>query len=433
MSRSPRWSPYGAGRRRDDRLVAAACSSATARHRARPRARPRAPAQRPRRQPPPSSQAAYTAEWPTRRPARLPCGEAAAPDADTCRIHRRVQADHGDRRAHRRVRPVQPGRRVPRRRSRSRAFAINDSDYLAKHAAGQVDPRHARTAPARTSSRNGSKGNQIVFEANPNYWGTKALDAEPRVPLERRGRPAPGSSSRPARSTASTTPAPTTSDRSRPTRALKFYPREGLNIMYIGINNTVKPFDNEKVRQAIAMGIDRKRIVDNFYPTGSEVADSLHAVRHPARLRRRPVRGTSTRPRPSSCSPSRLPETASTRSTPSSRSATASAATSRIRRRSRPDIQAQLKDNLNINATIDVQESGTFLDNAAAGKLDGIYPPRLGRRLPRHHQLPRLPLRLGLRQEVRQAVPRTSSRRSTRAPSRPTTPPARPRTPRPTT
>ena len=37
------------------------------------------------------------------------------------------------------------------------------------------------------------------------------------------------------------------------------------------------------------------------------------------------------------------------------------------------DIQAQLKANLNIDATIDVQESGTFIDNADAGKLDGIH------------------------------------------------------------
>ena len=56
--------------------------------------------------------------------------------------------------------------------------------------------------------------------------------------------------------------------------------------MYLGLNNTYAPFDDEKVRQAIAMGIDRQRIVDNFYPPGSEVASALHAVRDPERLRR---------------------------------------------------------------------------------------------------------------------------------------------------
>ena len=62
-----------------------------------------------------------------------------------------------------------------------------------------------------------------------------------------------------------------------------------MNIFYLGMNNTVTPFDNEKVRQAIAMGIDRQRIVDNFYPKGSAVARLLHAVRYPWRLRGRPV------------------------------------------------------------------------------------------------------------------------------------------------
>lgn len=44
------------------------------------------------------------------------------------------------------------------------------------------------------------------------------------------------------------------------------------NVFYIGMTNTFPPFDDVRVRQAIAMGIDRQRIVDNFYPAGSEVA-----------------------------------------------------------------------------------------------------------------------------------------------------------------
>jgi ABC-type transport system substrate-binding protein len=44
------------------------------------------------------------------------------------------------------------------------------------------------------------------------------------------------------------------------------------NIFYMGMTNTFEPFDNVDVRQAIAQGIDRQRIVDTFYPPNSEVA-----------------------------------------------------------------------------------------------------------------------------------------------------------------
>jgi peptide/nickel transport system substrate-binding protein len=53
---------------------------------------------------------------------------------------------------------------------------------------------------------------------------------------------------------------------------LALMPREGLNVFYVGFNNKFEPFNDVKVRQAIALGIDRQRIVDNFYPPGSEVA-----------------------------------------------------------------------------------------------------------------------------------------------------------------
>ncbi len=50
---------------------------------------------------------------------------------------------------------------------------------------------------------------------------------------------------------------------------LKLDPRKINNFLYLGINNTMPPFDNEKVRQAFAMLIDKQRIVDDFYAPGS--------------------------------------------------------------------------------------------------------------------------------------------------------------------
>ncbi|MDP8959157.1 MAG: ABC transporter substrate-binding protein [Actinomycetota bacterium] len=52
---------------------------------------------------------------------------------------------------------------------------------------------------------------------------------------------------------------------------LQLLPDLNPNIFYLGMSNFHEPFDQVEVRQAIAMGIDRQQIVDNFYPPGSEV------------------------------------------------------------------------------------------------------------------------------------------------------------------
>ncbi len=70
---------------------------------------------------------------------------------------------------------------------------------------------------------------------------------------------------------------------------LQLIHREALTTFYVGMNNTFQPFDDEKVRQAIAMGIDRQRIVDNFYPPGSTVAEYFTPLLPPQWLRGRPL------------------------------------------------------------------------------------------------------------------------------------------------
>jgi peptide/nickel transport system substrate-binding protein len=47
------------------------------------------------------------------------------------------------------------------------------------------------------------------------------------------------------------------------------------NTLYIGMNVDKPPFTDEKVRQAFAMAIDKQRIVKNFFPPGSSVADQF--------------------------------------------------------------------------------------------------------------------------------------------------------------
>jgi peptide/nickel transport system substrate-binding protein len=56
---------------------------------------------------------------------------------------------------------------------------------------------------------------------------------------------------------------------------LQLIEREPLNVFYLGFNVDKPPFDNEQLRQAIGYAVDKQRIVDNFYPEGSIVADQF--------------------------------------------------------------------------------------------------------------------------------------------------------------
>lgn len=148
---------------------------------------------------------------------------------------------------------------------------------------------------------------------------------------------------------------------------LQLFEREGLNIFYLGMNNLIAPFDNQFVRQAIAYGIDKQRIVDNYYPPGSSVADQFMP---PA------IFGytSSVEPFPYDPEQARALLEQSGLTLPIE-------VTLNYRDVVRgylpqpgivaQDIQAQLAD-IGINVTIEVMESGTFLDESDLGHL-GLY------------------------------------------------------------
>jgi ABC-type transport system substrate-binding protein len=56
---------------------------------------------------------------------------------------------------------------------------------------------------------------------------------------------------------------------------LKLYPRTFNNFLYLGVQNETPPWDNEKIRQALAMAIDKEAIVKDFYPVGARAADQF--------------------------------------------------------------------------------------------------------------------------------------------------------------
>jgi peptide/nickel transport system substrate-binding protein len=53
---------------------------------------------------------------------------------------------------------------------------------------------------------------------------------------------------------------------------LQILDRPAFNVGYVGFNQAKKPLDNPKVRQAIAYGLNRQEVVDNFYGGRGEVA-----------------------------------------------------------------------------------------------------------------------------------------------------------------
>ena len=151
------------------------------------------------------------------------------------------------------------------------AFGIHDSDYLTAHGTdGSLLDKPNGTGPY--TLKEWSRGNRMVFSAFDGYWGTKALtpnleyqwsdDAASRLLALQAG-------------TVDGIDNPGTDDIKtiQGDSTLQYKARAGLNVSFLGMNNTVKPWDNEKVRQAIAKGINRKQIVDNFYPAGSTAAD----------------------------------------------------------------------------------------------------------------------------------------------------------------
>ncbi len=142
------------------------------------------------------------------------------------------------------------------------------------------------------------------------------------------------------------------------------------NIFYMGFTDIFPPFDDVRVRKAIALAMDRQRIIDTFYPPGSEVAshftpcsvqfgcegdswydqdvEAAKALLAEAGL----ADGFSTKIFYRDVTRGYLP-------TPGNVAA---------------DIQAQLKETLNIDAEIVQMESGEFIQQcSSAGQCDGIH------------------------------------------------------------
>jgi peptide/nickel transport system substrate-binding protein len=252
------------------------------------------------------------------------------------------------------------------------SFAINDTAWLES----KIDPA-GTTNQAIVSEVNGTgpykleawnRGSDVTMARNDAYWGDKAkterlimrwgTEGAQRL-VELQAGTVDGIDN------VGNTDFPTVEGNPD----LQIQPREGLNVMYFGFNNKFAPFDNPKVRQAISLGIDRQRLLDNFAAPGSEIATHFTPCSIPNGCTGDPWPAFDAAAAKDLLTEAGFPDGFATKI--------------QYRDVSRgyvndqnviaQDLQAQLKQNLGIDATIEVQESATFIDNADAGKLDGIH------------------------------------------------------------
>jgi ABC-type transport system substrate-binding protein len=247
------------------------------------------------------------------------------------------------------------------------AFAIQPSEYLEETGGtGDLLERPIGTGPYMLNEW--KRGDEIVLSRFADYWGdapkTETLvfrwstEGAARL-LELQSGTVDGIDN----------PSPDDFETIEGDENLQLIRRQALNIFYIGTNNTYPPFDNELVRQAIAMGIDRNRLVDNFYPAGSEVASHFTPCSIPNACEGEEWYEFDPEKAKELLAEAGYPDGFETE-----------IAYRDVFRSYLPepglvaqDIQAQLKENLGIEANINMMESGTFLAAADAGELTGLH------------------------------------------------------------
>jgi ABC-type transport system substrate-binding protein len=241
---------------------------------------------------------------------------------------------------------------------------IQDSDWLTAHAKDKSIVHDAVNGTGPYMLKEFVAGDHVTLEANPNYWGTAPKAQTVVIKWSKEA------TQRLQELQAGTVDGidnvgPDDFATVQADTSLQLLPREALNILYLGFNVDQAPWNNEKVRQAIAQGIDRARIAKNFYPAGSAAADYFT----PCAI---PLACGGDKWYPTDAAAAKAALTAAgfdfsktydfhyrtkVRSYLPSPTQVAT------------DIQAQLKDNLGINIKLVVEKDDTFLSDEARGKF----------------------------------------------------------------
>jgi peptide/nickel transport system substrate-binding protein len=246
------------------------------------------------------------------------------------------------------------------------AFSIQPKEWFEETGGtGQLLEKPVGTGPYVLESWN--RGDSLIYKRFENYWDAPAL-TETLV-----FRWASEGAARKLELESGTVdgidnPSPDDFESIASNPDLQLLDREPLNIFYIGFTNTFEPFNNVAVRQAVAMGIDRQRIVDNFYPEGSTVPTHFTPCNVPNGCAGDPWYEFNLETARQMLSDAGYPDGFETtiyyrdvfRSYLPEPGLVAQ------------DLQAQLAD-LGITATIEVMESGAFIEASSAGQLNGIH------------------------------------------------------------
>ena len=211
-------------------------------------------------------------------------------------------------------------------------------------------------------------GSEVVLSRNDSYWGDAAL--EPTAIFR-------WNSEATARLTelqAGTVdgidnPAPNDFEVIANDPNLQLFERPAATIAYLGMNNRVAPFDNQMVRQALAHAIDKNRLVDNFFPPGSQIANQFVPPI---------IFGHAEDVEPSVFDPALAEQMLDEAGFPRGEDGirfTTNISFRDVVRAYLPtpaiiaqDLQAQLAD-IGVAAEVNLMESGAFLDAALAGEL----------------------------------------------------------------
>ena len=246
-------------------------------------------------------------------------------------------------------------------------FAIYPQEYLeSTGGSGDLLESPIGTGPYMLETWN--RGDSIIFTRNPNYWGEPAIaetlvfrwssEAAARL-LELQSGTVHGIDN----------PGPDDFETIANDPNLQLLDREALNVFYVGFTRTYEPFDDVNVRRAIAMGLDRQRIVDDFYPPGSTVATHFTPCAIANACVGEPWYEFDPEAARQLLADAGYPDGFETtiyyrdvvRGYLPEPGAVAQ------------ELQVQLEENLGITAEIEVMESGAFIEASAAGDLNGIH------------------------------------------------------------